>query len=137
MIAVDTNVLVRYLTQDDPRQSAEASGFIDGVVGRGEMLFVSQIVLCELVWVLSYAYDVRRAEIAAILHQLRRASHVVVESPDEVQRAAESYEHGKGDFSDYLIAERAATQGCSPIVTFDRALLSDTRFTRPSGVRAQ
>lgn len=132
MIAVDTNVLVRYLTGDDPKQSAEAARFIDGVVERSEMLFVSQIVLCEIVWVLSFAYQVRRAEIAAILNQLRRATHLCIESPDEVQRATDSFERGKGDFADYLVAERAAAHGCPVVVTFDRALLADARFMRPS-----
>lgn len=131
MIAVDTNVLVRYLVEDDPRQAAEAAHLIDAAAESGEPIFVSQIVICEVVWVLSFAYDVPRREIAAILHQLRRAAGLLMESPDQVQRAIMSFENGKGDLADYLIAEQAIARGCSSIATFDRALYADARFVRP------
>ena len=135
MIALDTNVLVRYLVEDEPRQSAEATRLIDAAAAAGESIFISQIVLCELVWVLSFAYDVSRREIAAILQQLRRASNLVIESADQVQRAIDSFERGKGDVADYLIAEHAVAQGCTVVATFDRALHSDRRFVRPAQAR--
>ncbi|HVS30882.1 MAG TPA: type II toxin-antitoxin system VapC family toxin [Thermoanaerobaculia bacterium] len=125
MIALDTNVLVRYLVEDDVRQSAAAVRFIERA---GAPLFVTQIVMCELVWVLSFAYDVPRREIVSLLHQLRRAANLVIESADQVQRAIDSYGVQRGDFADYLIAERAQASGCTAIATFDRALLADQRF---------
>ena len=131
MIAVDTNVLVRYLVEDDPKQAAEAARLIEAAERSGDPIFVSQIVICEVVWVLSFAYDISRQQIAAILHQLRRAAGLMIESPDQVQRAITSYENGKGDLADYLIAEQAIARGCSAIATFDRALHADTRFVRP------
>lgn len=130
MIALDTNVLVRYLVEDEPRQTAEAARVIDAATAAGEPLFIGQIVICELVWVLSFAYDVPRLEIASILQQLRRASNLLIEAPDQVQRAIESFENGKGDLADYLIAEHAMAQGCSSVATFDRVLYSDPRFIR-------
>lgn len=60
MIALDTNVLVRYLVEDDPKQSAAAARAIERATARGEEIFIGQIVLCELVWVLSHAYDFTR-----------------------------------------------------------------------------
>lgn len=131
MIALDTNVLVRYLVEDDSRQSAQAARLIESRTAAGESFFIPQIVLCELVWVLSHAYELSRREIVAVLHQLRRTSAVTVEAVDQVQRAIESFEKGKGDFADYLIAERAVAHGCSAVATFDRALESDPRFRRP------
>ncbi len=131
MIALDTNVLVRYLVEDDPVQSAQAARLIEGAIEREEELFVSQIVLCELVWVLSFAYDFSRAEIAPVLNQLRRGARLVAEGPDAVRRATESYSGGKGDFADYLIAETSIAHGCSSVATFDRALLDDGRFRSP------
>ena len=127
MIALDTNVLVRYLVEDDKQQSAEAARLIES----GESLFVPQIVLCEMVWVLSHAYGLQRRAIVDILNQLRRASALKIEMPDQVQRATESFDKGKGDFADYLIAERAIAHGCSSVATFDRALDRDARFRRP------
>lgn len=131
MIALDTNVLVRYFVEDKSRQSAEATRLIEGKIASGESIFIPQIVICELVWVLSYAYDVPRREISSILQQLRRASSLAIESADQVQRALESFENGKGDMADYLIAERALAAGCSSVATFDQALYSDRRFVRP------
>jgi predicted nucleic-acid-binding protein len=131
VIALDTNVLVRYLVEDDPRQSAQAARLIDSGAAAGESFFVGQIVLCELVWVLSQAYGLSRREIVAVLQQLRRVSAVMIESADQVQRALESFDKGRGGFADYLIAERAVAHGCSAVATFDRALDGDPRFRRP------
>jgi predicted nucleic-acid-binding protein len=74
VIALDTNVLVRYLVEDDPAQARAAIALIEATIERGDRLFVAQIVLCETVRVLSYAYRFRREEIVAILRQLRRAA---------------------------------------------------------------
>src|SRR5437763_14755561 len=79
MIAVDTNVLVRYIVEDDPQQSSAAAAMIERAVKRDETIFVPQIVLCELVWVLSFAYRYKREAIAGFLHQLRRGAQLVVE----------------------------------------------------------
>jgi len=135
MIALDTNVLVRYVVEDDAAQSAVAVAMIERAMERNEPLFVTQIVLCELVWVLAHAYRFSREEIVGVLHQLRRGAQITVEGSDEVRRAMEAYAGTRGDFADYLIAERAVANGCSAIATFDRALLSDSRFTAPDRVR--
>lgn len=131
MIALDTNVLVRFIVEDDQRQSAAAARLVDRSISREEPLFVAQIVLCELVWVLSHAYRFSRDEIAGVLHQLRRAAQLSIEGQDEVRRAVEAYALQKGDFADYLIAERAFSSGCSSVATFDRALHADSRFAAP------
>ncbi len=134
MIALDTNVLVRFLVEDDLKQSAEAVAFIERSIEKGEPLFVPQIVLCELVWVLSHAYGLDRKTITPVLQQLRRAAHLEIEAADEVQRTIESYSTGRGDFADYLIAERSVSAGCSAAATFDRHLHSDARFKMPSRI---
>jgi predicted nucleic-acid-binding protein len=131
VICLDTNVLVRFLVEDDEQQSAEASRLIERAAESAKPLFVPQIVLCELVWVLSYAYRRRREEIVEVLQQLRRAAQLVIEAPDQVQRAIESYAAGAGDFADYLINERAVAHGCTTVATLDRALYSDKRFSPP------
>jgi len=132
LIALDTNVLIRYLVDDDPKQARAATSLVERALQRGESIFISQIVLCELVWVLSYAYDFHRKEIARLIGDLRRAAQVQIEDPDQVARSLERYTASGGDFADYLIAERAMARGCSAVATFDRALHKDSRFVAVS-----
>ncbi len=131
MIALDTNVVVRFLVDDDPAQCERAAALIQGACERGETLFVAHIVLCEVVWVLESAYGVDKPGIARTLATLCRARHLKLEAVDLMHRALAAYEHGKGDFSDYLIRERALARGCSALATFDKALLRDPGFVAP------
>ena len=135
MIGVDTNVLVRYIVEDDPEQSPKAFAMIERLLDRDERLFVPQLVICELVWVLSHAYRYERDAVVTILNTLRRSAQVVIEDPDQVKRAVDAYAAGSGDLADFLIAERAAAEGCSAVATFDRALHADPRFRPPERIR--
>lgn len=135
MIALDTNILARYFIADDPEQSAQATAVIERTIERDEQLFVPQLVLCELVWVLSHTYRLNRDEVVSILHQLRRGAQVVIEGADEVRRAIDAYAAQRGDFADYLLAERSFANGCSTVATFDRVLHSDARFQPPHRIR--
>jgi predicted nucleic-acid-binding protein len=132
VIALDTNVLVRFLVEDDERQSAEAAALVERAISVGDALFVSDIVLCETVWVLSGSYRIARAEIGATLRDLLRARHLAFESTDVLARALDAFVRGKGDFADYLIRERARVAGCDTVATFDRALLREPGFSHPS-----
>lgn len=135
MIALDTNVLVRFLVEDDEAQSAAAAALIEETLSREEGLFVSDIVMCETVWVLGTSYHVRKPEIAAILRDLLRAKQLVFASPDSLSRALAAYASGRGDFSDFLIREHARAAGCDTVATFDRAILSEHGFTEPEAPR--
>ena len=128
MRALDTNVLVRYLVEDDREQSERAATLIDGALDTGEPLFVPQLVLAELVWVLTRAYDFRRPEIGDFVRRLAHARQLVIEDIDDVHRALDAYTRGKADFADYLIVERAHRAGCEGLVTFDRRLLDEGGF---------
>ena len=122
MIGLDTNVLVRFLTRDDPQQSRRATEFIEKSVAAGEQLYVNHVVLCELVWVLESAYEVTRAEIADTLEALLRASHLSFQAKDEAWAALGQYRQGKADFADYLIGAVNEASQCVETVTFDRLL---------------
>ena len=74
MIALDTNVLVRYLVEDDAEQSARAARLIEGAADQGDAMFVAHIVVCEVVWVLQVAYRIGKPEVIATLKNLVRAS---------------------------------------------------------------
>ena len=131
MIALDTNVLVRFLVEDEPKQSRAAARFIENAVAREEPLFISDIVMCEAVWVLASAYGFPRPEIADVLGNLLRAESVVFTSSDQLASALEAYSRGKGDFADYLIREQAHAHGADAVATFDKALLKEPGFLSP------
>ena len=91
MIGLDTNVLVRYLVEDDAKQSVTAAALVNRVIADGDTLFVSDVVLCETVWVLSGSYRVGRPEIAGVLRSLVRARHLSFRAADQVIRALDAY----------------------------------------------
>jgi len=128
VIALDTNVLVRYLVKDDATQTALAAELIDRVIAADESLFVSDIVVCETVWVLRVSYRVGRSEAAALLRQLFRARHLLFRAVDQLSRALEAYAAGKGDFADYVIREHARAADCESVATFDTVLVRERGF---------
>jgi predicted nucleic-acid-binding protein len=131
VIALDTNVLVRFLVEDDPAQCRRAKTLLQKAMDAGEPCFVSDVVLCEIVWVLETSYKVARVEVASILDQLLRARHLAFPSSERLARALSTYESGRGDFADYLIREWAREGGCETVMTFDRDLLRESGFTTP------
>ena len=128
MIALDTNVLIRYPVEDDAKQGAAAAALIDRVIADDDTLFVSDVVVCETVWVMSVSYRVGRAEIARVLRNLFRARHLAFTATDQLRRALDAYEAGKGDFADYLIREHARAADCEQVATFDKVLLKERGF---------
>ena len=131
MIALDTNVLVRFLVEDDKAQAAAAAALVDRAVEDDDPLFVSDVVLCEVVWVLEYSYKVARADVAGALGRLLHARHLSFAAPDLLASALAAFATGQGDFADYVIREHAFAAGCSAVATFDRALLKEAGFTKP------
>jgi predicted nucleic-acid-binding protein len=126
MIALDTNVLIRYLTSDDPAQAAKAAKVIDHAAPAS--LFLSAIVLCEMVWVLESGYGYTHSDIALTLAQILRTAQFEFENKELLWAATNDYETGKGDFSDHLIARAAESRGCQHTFTFDRALRNNRLF---------
>lgn len=128
MRALDTNVLVRLLVGDDVEQQARAVRLVARATADGERLFVPQIVVCELVWVLAHAYGKDRSEIAAGLARVLRARQLLFEESGQLQAALERYAAGDGDLSDLLIWERSRAAGAEHVATFDRRLLRSREF---------
>lgn len=128
MIALDTNVLVRFLVQDDPLQAQLATKVIDQLTDDAQG-FVSREVLIELVWVLERAYRLGRTEIASALDGLLSATELNIEGSDEVAPALELYRNDGFGFADLMIAAAARRAGASELVTFDR------KAARLAGVR--
>lgn len=120
MIGLDTNVVVRFLAQDDPQQSAIATRVFAGLTS-AEPGFISSVVLAETTWVLARRYGASRAEIDEIVERLLRATELIVEHPEAAYRALALFRSGRTlQFADAHIAATAALAGASETVTFDR-----------------
>jgi len=113
-IAVDTNVLVRYLTWDDQAPAAEATRIIEGAT----TVVISTPVLCELVWVLKRHYRYGHKEIAAAIRLLIQSRSVEFDQP-AVMAGLALLERG-GDFADGVVHYEAHRARCDSLVTFDR-----------------
>ena len=129
MIALDTNVLVRLLVADDAKQAGLAQDLVRSMATRSEDVLLTHLALCELVWVLGGAYDAPKKTIIATLNRLSQTRPFVCEGPGRVRRAIDRYTAGKGDFSDYLLGESAASCGAGTVYTFDRGLRDEEGFT--------
>lgn len=123
MRGLDTNVLVRYITRDDPVRFASASELIEQSEAMGQRLYVNTVVLSELAWVLSGSrYRFPRSLIAETFEKLLAIPLFEIEDRDEVLVAVAEYRSGRGDFADYLIGRKNLAAGCHDTVTFDTHL---------------
>ena len=122
MKGVDTNVLVRYITRDDPGQERAASRFLESARTRSKPIFVNVIVLCELVWMLRRTYEYSRAEVAAVIGQVLTTEQIVVEGADLAWLALSDFKGSKADFADCLMGRKNLRLGCDATATFDGRL---------------
>lgn len=134
MIAVATNILVRLLVKDDVAQTRTVATFFQRLSAAAETAYVSDVVLCEVVWVLQACYKLKRKQIAEALSQLVAARQLRFDSPDRLSRALAAFEKGRGDLADYVIREHARAAECDCVVTFDKALHKENLFRSPEAV---
>ena len=118
MTGLDTNVLIRYVMQDDPRQSPLANRLIDSLSAETPG-FVPVVVLVELVWVLAGNYGLDRTQVATALSTLLRAKELVIDRAEAVAQALKRYSTTGADFADALIERLASEAGCLVMMTFD------------------
>ena len=123
MIGLDTNVLVRYIADDDPAQNAAATKIIESLSpnSRG---FISLVVLVELIWVLQFSYDFNKSEITTIIEKILRSAELQVERSEIVNQALGQFRFSRADFSDCLIDRCSDTAGCQYTLTFDKRAAS-------------
>ncbi len=117
MIGLDTNVLVRYVMQDDPKQSQKASRLIESLTPEAPG-FVPLVSLVELVWVLTSCYGLTREQVAEALEALLRAKEIVLDRAEQVSQALRTFGASAADFADCLIERTAAAAGCERTMTF-------------------
>jgi predicted nucleic-acid-binding protein len=128
MKGLDTNVLVRYLTQDDHRQARIATSEIEAAAKRDEKLLIRPLVLCELVWVLESAYGFGKTEIVHVLDLMMRTAQFEIAQKEIVWQALDEYNLGKGDFSDYYLGIANEDDGAEVTLTFDKGLKGSKFF---------
>ena len=128
MIGLDTNVLVRFLAQDDARQSAQTNRLIESFTPELPG-YVSVLTLAETVWVLEDLYGASRERIVEVIETLLQTQTLVVSFADVVWQALAQFRKGKADFADHLIERLGAKGGCSVTMTFDRAAARDAGMT--------
>ena len=122
MIGLDTNVLVRYFTRDDEAQWQQAGG----IINHADSCFVSNVVLCELVWVLSgKSYQYSLTEILDTLELILQSDKFEFTNRTVIYQAIKLTRLGKADFADYLIGAVNHNYQCSKTVTFDQKLTGE------------
>ena len=120
MPALDTNVLVRYIVQDDSGQLAVAKRLIDRCIAEGQSLYVPVTVSLELEWVLRASFGYVKDDILLVLSNLFSASELSFESERALEVALQLYREGSADFADCLHIALATQAGEQPLWTFDK-----------------
>jgi predicted nucleic-acid-binding protein len=123
MIGLDTNILVRHLTQDDPIQSPKATEIIERRLTEENPGFISTVAMVETVWVLDSVYGLTIEETAAAVERTLQIDVLVVEHEQEVFAAMIALKLGQGSFADAVIAALGAKAGCMSTLTFDLGAL--------------
>jgi len=129
VIGLDTNVLVRYLTQDDAAQARRVDALINAAADDETRLYVDDIVLCELVWVLRAAYRLSKPTIIDALDKLISTSAFSFDDRELLRATLSDFNAGSGDFADYLIGRRNLRAGCEQTMTLDRQLKAHPAFS--------
>jgi predicted nucleic-acid-binding protein len=123
MIGLDTNVLARYIAEDDAAQSAAAARVLESLSAESPG-FVPLVVIAELVWVLQFSYRFNKREVADVVEKLLRSAELMIESAEIVAQALREFRRSRADFADCLIERCAYAAGCQHTVTFDKRTLS-------------
>jgi len=129
VIGLDTNVVVRFLAQDDEKQSPIATRLISRL-SKDKPGFISAVVLAEISWVLARAYKTPREDLARAIEGLLRSAELVVENAEAAYRALGVYIGSASvEFADALIAETASLAGADETVTFDKVAAAEAGMT--------
>ena len=128
MKAIDTDVLVRFLVNDDISQARQVRQYFNTAEKQRETLFVPLLVVAETIWVLESAYGIEREAIISVLNDLVLLPILEFENREAIQRAMSSAKHNRLDLADLLIAEIAHHSDCQSVLTFDKKAAKNERF---------
>lgn len=118
MLGLDTNIVVRYIAQDDAIQSPKATQLIESLSNEN-LGFITLISIVELVWVMQGCYQASKEEVVTILQSLLHTREFVIENAEVVAKALHTYAASNADFADCLIERSANYAKCTRTMTFD------------------
>jgi predicted nucleic-acid-binding protein len=122
VIGLDTNVLVRYVTQDEQTQSSIVNKLMKEAEEKNQFLWISLITICELVWVLESCYNQSKEQIIEVLNTLLQITQIKIEHQAVVYEALIDFnKHKNIDFSGCLIGRHNQTNECIHTFTFDKS----------------
>jgi len=120
MVGLDTNIVLRYIMQDDERQSAIASRIFEKDISTAKKGFISSVVLCEAVWVLVRSYKLKRANVATAIRTLLQTGSLEIEHRECVEKAYDDFTSRPVGFTDSLLSRISRSYGAETTLTFDR-----------------
>jgi predicted nucleic-acid-binding protein len=129
MLGIDTNVLVRFLVQDDEGQFEKARKLIKREIAAGRRVYINQLVLMETEWVLRSRYDIPKNQIIETLSGLLEAVDVQLEDEPVIEEALFNWKETTADFADCLIGAKNRRMGCRTTATFDNKTSKLSGFT--------
>lgn len=132
MIAFDTNYLVRHLVQDDKEQCQTVAETLEEARSSGVPVLLTDVVLCEMAWVLSRAYQASRKDLQVALESLLQEPLFTFENPAKIKAALEWFRKGKADFPDYLILWTTRHMGAE-VKTFDKVFGAEIEIPMKAG----
>ena len=128
MIGLDTNVLIRYIVQDDAVQSKNATEFLEKHCSISTPGFINNIVICEIVWVLQSCYKYKKEIIINVVKRILTTKEFIVDNSENLWKTLDEFSNGKADFSDYLIGKINKHRGCEFTITFDTLASASKEF---------
>lgn len=128
MIGIDTNILVRYLTQDDIDQAQVVDQIFNTYATSSNSIFINNIVICELIWVLERGYKYTKEIITKAIKQILSTEEFAFENQELLWLALNHYSQNKLDFSDALIGVLNKKSGCAYTLTFDQSAVKSPDF---------
>lgn len=132
IIGLDTNILVRLIVADDQGQLKKVKKLILEYNEIPGSLFINNIVLCELIWVLKKGYKYPKKQLLVALEALLATKEIAFENRNLINHAVNYYRNGKADFSDYLTLVINSQAGCANTYSFDTKIIAEKLFTRPA-----
>jgi predicted nucleic-acid-binding protein len=129
MIAIDTNILVRYITQDDLQQAEATENLLATYNNKPQSIFINNIVLCEFVWVLEKGYKYTQQQISSTIRIILSTEEFAFEYHNVLWLALEEYELKNTDFSDSLISKLNHNFGYKQTFSFDKSAIKNNLFT--------
>lgn len=128
MIGVDTNILVRYLTQDDEKQANIVNKFLAQYEHQTGSIFINNIVICELIWVLERGYKYSKKEIISVVRVILSTVEFTFEQAEILWLSLNDYEKYNANFPDILLGKINKISGCDFTISFDSKALNLKEF---------